>query len=229
MGEPLNGAPSVVEPEDSRDLRLPFLRPLPVTGASVTIMSSSGTPLSLGSSDAVAARIEELQFELGEGPQWSAARSGEIAMIPDVAVGPHDEWPVLGAALGELSVGAIFCIPIRMGAVTVGVATLYSDRPRELNQQQQTTALAIASAIASTAVHQAMSSADADLAAETTATPALRREVHQATGMLIVQLTTTATVAYARLQAYAFSHGRTLQAVAHDVVSGSLTFEDNPQ
>ena len=61
---------------------------------------------------------------------------------------------------------------------------------------------------------------------ESATAPALRREVHQATGMILVQLNTTATVAYSRLQAYAFSRGRTVQDVAHDVVAGTLTFDE---
>ncbi len=149
-------------------------------------------------------------------------------MVPDVASGGHDEWPMLGAALGELPVGAIFCVPIQMGAVTVGVATLYSDRPRQLDHHQQTTALAVASAIAAGAVQQAMASASDDTAVESAAAPALRREVHQATGIVLVQLDTTATIAYARLQAYAFANGRTVLTVARDVVAGLLTFEETP-
>ena len=65
-------------------------------------------------------------------------------------------------------------------------------------------------------------------AVESAAAPALRREVHQATGIVLVQLDTTATVAYARLQAYAFANGRTVLTVARDVVAGSLTFEETP-
>ena len=211
------------------DLCGPFLRALPVSGVSVTVMTASGVRMTLCSSGVIAARIDELQFELGEGPQSSVARSGQIVMIPDVASGGHDEWPVLGAALGELPVGAIFCVPIQMGAVTVGVATLYSERPSTLDHHQQATALAISSAIAGGAVQQAMMSAIDEVAVESAAAPALRREVHQATGIVLVQLDTTATVAYARLQAYAFANGRTVQTVARDVVAGALTFEETPQ
>ena len=216
------------EPDDVQDLCHPFLSSLPVSGASVTAMSASGSRMSLCSSGAIAARIDELQFELGEGPQISVARSGKLVMIPDVASGGHDDWPVLGAALTELPVGAIFCVPIQMGAVTVGVATLFCDTPLVLDDQQQATALAIASAIAAGAVQQAMVSAIDDVAVESAAAPAFRREVHQATGIILVQLKTTATIAYARLQAYAFANGITVHAVAREVVSGSLTFEDTP-
>jgi GAF domain-containing protein len=183
--------------------------------------------MTLCSSDTIAARIDELQFELGEGPQSVVARSGQLVMLPDVISGGHDDWPVFGAVLGELPVGALFCVPVQMGAVTVGVATLYSEKPATLNEHQQTTALAIAAAIAGAAVQQAMVSAIDDVSIETDVAPALRREVHQATGVVLVQLNTTATIAYARLQAYAFAHGRSLLSVARDVVAGSLTFEDS--
>ncbi|MBC7595359.1 MAG: GAF and ANTAR domain-containing protein [Kineosporiaceae bacterium] len=216
------------KPAEVDDLCRLFLSSLPVSGVSVAVMTASGVRMTLCSSGVIAARIDELQFELGEGPQSSVVRSGQIVMIPDVASGGHDDWPVLGAALGELAVGAIFCVPIQMGAVTVGVATLYSDRPLTLDHHQQATALAIASAIAGGAVQQAMVSAIDEVAVESAAAPVLRREVHQATGIVLVQLDTTATVAYARLQAYAFANGITVLTVARDVVAGSLSFEETP-
>jgi hypothetical protein len=49
-------------------------------------------------------------------------------------------------------------------------------------------------------------------------------EVHQATGMLIVQLGVSAAVALMRLRAYAYSHERRLQDVASDVVARQLRF-----
>jgi hypothetical protein len=218
--------PSVPGSGDAPYLCRPFLTALPISGASVTVISSAGVQSTLCSSDSVAARIDELQFELGEGPQWLAARSGTMVLIPDVTIGPHHEWPIFGATLSELHVGAIFSVPIRMGAVTLGAATLYRDRPGDLTKDQQNSALAIASAIARTAVQRAMWSATDDAAPESAEMPALRREVHQATGMVLVQLDTTATIAYSRLQAYAFANGRTLQSVAHDVVLRTLTFDD---
>ena len=42
--------------------------------------------------------------------------------------------------------------------------------------------------------------------------------VHQATGMVMVQLGTDGTSAFAALRARAFQEGRTLQDVAHDVL-----------
>ena len=49
-------------------------------------------------------------------------------------------------------------------------------------------------------------------------------EVHQATGMIIVQLGVTAAVALIRLRAYAYAHDRRLRDVAADVVARRLRF-----
>ena len=49
-------------------------------------------------------------------------------------------------------------------------------------------------------------------------------EVHQATGMIIVQLGVTAAVALIQLRAYAYAHDRRLSDVARDVVARRLRF-----
>jgi GAF domain-containing protein len=213
------------------DLCQPFVKELPVSGASVTVISASGAQAALCSTDVVAARIDELQFDLGEGPQWVATQTGQIVMLPNLASAVLWRWPIFAEAIGQLSVGAIFAIPMRMGAVTIGAATLYRDAPGTLDEDAQQSALAIASAIASTAVQRAMNFATGDTGEavfESVALPALRREVHQATGMMLVQLDTTATIAYSRLQAYAFAQGRTVASVSHDVITRALNFEDPP-
>ncbi len=200
---------------------------LPISGASVTLLVASASRLTVCSTDAIAARIDELQFELGEGPQWAAARSGRMSLIPDIPAADHSEWPLLAPALHELSVGALFCVPLRMGAVTVGVASLYCTVPRRLAPEEQATALAMASAIAEPAVQHGLNAARDETAVDAPTSPAFRREVHQATGIMLVQLDSSATDAFARLQAYAFAQGRSIHAVARDVVAGIVSFDES--
>ena len=78
------------------------------------MLEGFGARLTLCSSDATAARVDELQFELGEGPQFSVPWFGNSIGIPDVAQYLHHEWPVSGAGLHDLSIGALFSVPIRM-------------------------------------------------------------------------------------------------------------------
>lgn len=211
--------------EDPSDLCGPFLTALPIQGASAAIINIPRGQSSLGATDVISAQIDQLQFDLGEGPHWKAASSGLTVTIADVATATHDEWPMFGSALRDLPVGALFSIPMKMGAVVVGAVTLYRVYPGDLTAEQHVTAKAIASAVALKAARHALISATDESAAESAGAPGMRREVHQATGMLTVQLGTTATIAYARLQAYAFANGRTMQSVARDVISRDLTFD----
>ena len=87
---------------DSLELCNAFVAALPIADASVAVLAGFGARLSLYSTDAIAARVDELQFELGEGPQLSVSRFGNSMGIPDVAQHLHHEWPVFGAALHEL-------------------------------------------------------------------------------------------------------------------------------
>lgn len=206
------------------DLCLPFVRRLPVTGASISVFNRSGSQSSVCSSDRLAARIDELQFELGEGPQWETVRTGARVLIPDIAGDFHSAWPMFGAAIRDLDIGAFFTVPLVMGAVTVGVVGLYRTTAGELSSRDLSAVAAIAAVTAGPAVDRAVATAGEDVSPESAIAPAMRREVHQATGMILVQLDTTATIAYSRLRAYAFANGRTVQDVAHDVVSRQLSF-----
>jgi AmiR/NasT family two-component response regulator len=53
-------------------------------------------------------------------------------------------------------------------------------------------------------------------------------QVHQATGMVLVQLGASAEAAFARLRAYAYAHDRRLGDVARDVVERRLRFDPDP-
>lgn len=211
------------------DLCSPFIENLGVTGVSIAVFSPRGGQSTICSSDAVAARIDELQFDLGEGPQWATLKTGVPTLVPDVFQDTHDSWPIFAASIGSLHVGALFSFPLLMGAVTVGTVGLYRQAAGALSPQQIEIAVTLASALTDVAVRRAIAGADNEGTGESMVTPAMRREVHQATGMILVQLDTTATLAYSRLQAHAFANGRTVQDVARDVVSRHLSFRSLPE
>jgi GAF domain-containing protein len=209
--------------EAGEDLCKRFVELLPVTGVSISVIGGAGQS-TIGASDPVAARVEELQFELGEGPHREALNTGQPVLVPDIRAGEHSRWPVFGAAVHELEVGALFAFPLVMGAVTIGVVDMYRSTPGALNVGTVSRALSLAASTAGAASRLAARSADQDAPTTGMAVPEMRREVHQATGMVLVQLETTATEAFSRLQAHAFSSGRTIQYVAHEVVMRRLDF-----
>jgi hypothetical protein len=201
----------------------PFVELLPIDGASISMFGVSGQS-TICASDALAARSETLQFELGEGPHWEALRTGLPVMRSDLADADQSEWSVFRDAAREIGIGSVFAFPMKMGAVTVGVVDLYAAHPVTMDAAMIASALRLAARTAPAAARQALFSANDDRPTEHEMAPALRREVHQATGMVQAQLDTTATDAFARLRAHAFATGMPIHDIARDVVARRLDF-----
>jgi len=206
------------------DLCRPFLDLLPVTGASISVIGRFSRRVTVCSSDPLAARLEGLQFDLGEGPQWVVMKTGTPSLSADLSPQSTGQWPVFAAAAARLGAAALFAFPIKMGAVTVGVIDLYRSAPGGLDDQAVLLARSLAARVAGAAVQAAIRSAEQDEPSEVAGSPTMRREVHQATGMILMQLETTATEAFSLLRAHAFASGRPVDDVARDVVSRLLDF-----
>lgn len=201
----------------------PFIDELPVDGASVSVFTLAGQS-TICASDSVAARSETLQFELGEGPHWEALTTGVPVLRPNLADITSPGWPVFRDAARAIGIGALFAFPMKMGAVTVGVVDLYAARPLILSAVMIARAVTLAGRAAPAAAMEAMYSAQDHRSPEDEMAPSMRREVHQATGMIQAQLDTSATDAFARLRAHAFSTGISIDDIARDVVARRLDF-----
>lgn len=202
----------------------PFVELLPISGASISVFDEAGHQSTICASDPMAARLEELQFSLGEGPHWTTLRTGAPTLAPDLKGTRHDEWPIFSAAIVDLQVGALFAFPLSMGAVIVGVVDLYRVTRGPLTPGAMSTALSLAGTVAGPAARSAVRSAEDEAPTAAISAPEMRRVVHQATGMLLVQLDTTATNAFFRLKAHAFATNRALEDVADDVVMRRIDF-----
>jgi len=214
-------------PSSGASLCAAFVEQLPVTGASISMFATNGLQSTLCSSDAVAARSDALQFELGEGPHWETIRSRAAVLCRDIRAGTT-AWPLWAHAAAELGVVGSFAFPMIMGAAVVGVVDLYTRTPFAMDSVLVDRAGALAHATTGAAMRQATRLADDPVAQEAVLAPALRREVHQATGMILVQLGVTATDAFARLRAYSFAIDRPVTDVARDVVERRLDFAALP-
>ena len=205
-----------------------FVDELGVSGASISVVSYGGRQSTVCASDPAVARAEALQFELGEGPHWDALSSRVPVFAADLGAASESRWPLLVDGLRGLGIEAIFAFPMLMGAALVGVVDLYSTTPRSVDKEFVAKASLQAGRVAMGAVQRALHSATDPTSDESVMAPALRREVHQATGMIIAQLDISATAAFARLQGHAFATERPIDHIAHEVVQGRLAFDDLP-
>lgn len=195
-----------------------------MTGAGIMLMTDDRPQGSVCTSNAVSALIEELQFTLGEGPCVDAHRERRPVAEPDLADPAVTRWAAFAGAAVEAGVRAVFGFPVEVGAVGVGSLNLYRDRPGPLTSEQHADAVILAG-LAARAIVATQAGADpGELAADVEAGADFRFVVHQAAGMVAVQLGVPVDEALVRLRAHAFGHGRSTVDVAGDVIAQRLRF-----
>jgi len=201
------------------DLARPFLQFLPVSGASVSTFGSFLGTETISATDARAGRVDELQFDLGEGPCWDALVNRRPVLEPDLARRSNASWPAFLAAIRDEEIGAIFAFPLLFGPLEIGALDLYSVAPVSLTPEQQKQTLALSEIVSRILLRNAIH--NDGLATETIFS---RRLIHQATGMVLAQLGTTADDAHLILQARAFADSRPMRDVAQDVLDRRIRF-----
>src|SRR4051795_11072818 len=93
----------------------PFVQLFPVSGAAVSTIGELLGSETIAASDSLSARVDELQFDLGEGPCWDALSLGRPILEPDIRNRPRTVWPAFLPALLEHRVGSLFAFPLIVG------------------------------------------------------------------------------------------------------------------
>lgn len=210
--------------ETNLSLCAPFLTVLPVTGASVSVLATPAALSTMCATDDFAASLDELQFDLGEGPGWDALRSRQPVLDSQFAVDGHVRWPLFGAAASGSILRGIYAFPLAVGSLELGAIGLYSTAPTVLSDSEIAGASALAETVSWQVLRRIVS--DDEPVEESSYS---RREIHQATGMVLAQLDVSAEDAILLLRAHAFSSGRSVKEIANDVVERRLIFEAEEQ
>ncbi|MBE0011323.1 ANTAR domain-containing protein [Arthrobacter sp. AET 35A] len=200
-----------------------YLDALPVTGAALSALGGSLQETTLWATDALAGRLDELQFDLGEGPRWAAIRSRSPVLIPGVHDASHERWPVFGKALLETNAQALFVFPLVVGAVDVGVVELYRAIEGPLSPADLATARGLSDRAAWSLLGSMLALGSVDGSGESDSVLS-RREIHQATGMVLAQTGGSAADALLMLRAHAFANGLTLRETCDAVLARTLDF-----
>jgi ANTAR domain/GAF domain len=202
-----------------------------VDGVGVTVMVSPTVRDTVHATDRVAGELEEWQLTFGQGPCLDTFTGGGPVLVGDLQ-SPEclARWPMFTPAALDSGARAVFALPLQIGAIRLGVLDLYRGRPGPLSPHELADALAFADTTGMLLLDGAAGAQPdtADLAWQREDPTAHQIQVHQATGMILVQLGVSAEAAFARLRAYAYAEGRRLGDVARDVVERRLRLEPDP-
>ncbi len=212
---------------------------LPVDGAAVVLTGTGGHRALLAGTDRVSDRLENLVATCGEGPALDAVVQGRPVLAADLTDGESKRrWPVFSNEALGTGAAALFAIPLQVGAISIGVLVTHRAEPGGLAPDAFSALLRIADAVVyavldlTTAESSARLRTGTDVARNGTSpdlpSDFVSAEIHQASGMVMVQLDVPIGIALARLRAYAFASGRPLVEVARAVVARRLIFhQDN--
>ena len=162
---------------------------------------------------------------LGEGPGMDALADGPALAADLTRPWCLNRWPAFAPAAVGAGVSAMFALPLQVGGVHAGVLDLYRKRAGELDGDQLADALMLADTACALLLDGGRDGASQAAGGHPEQAAPHHPEVHQATGMIAVQLGVTAAIALIRLRAYAYANDRRLRDVAADVVARHLRFE----
>ncbi len=196
-----------------------------MTGAGIMLMSGDVPRGSICTTNDVSALIEQLQYELGEGPCVDAYNHDRPVLEPNL-VAPHaPRWLGFRGPAIDAGVKAVFGFPLQVGSVRLGALNLYCDKPGHLTDEQHADALTMADIAAQAVLVMQAKAEPGQLALELEVNSDFQYVVHQAAGMVAAQLDISVALALIRIRAYAFGNELSVSEVARKVVGRTLRFE----
>jgi GAF domain-containing protein len=116
-----------------------------VAGVAVTLKVADG-PLTVGSSNDLAADVDAIQYEVGVGPCLYALREGIGSYVPDLA--NDHRWRDYGPRAAARGAACCVSVPVLVDADPVAVVKIYADRVDGITEPQRALARSVATDIA---------------------------------------------------------------------------------
>jgi hypothetical protein len=199
---------------------------LDVSGASVQLIATGPHRMTVHATDRMTDRLDDLQLELGEGPGVDVARGAAPALEDDLEDSGAIRWPWFSPAAVRLGAGAAYAWPVQVGATSLGVLAVYRRSPGGLPNTDRADAVAVADAAAVVLLDAPEVGSPDALVWVIADDTRFRAEVHQATGMLTVQLHLDVLDAFARLCAAAYADDRPIADLSRDIITRRIRLGD---
>ncbi|GAB3526783.1 GAF domain-containing protein [Arthrobacter monumenti] len=104
-------------------------------GAGITLIDAAGAKTSTGSTDGIVRRLDEAQYEIGEGPCLTAREAMRTIRIDDTLT--DERWPRWTSAVADLPVRSTLSTPLLHAGAAIGAIKLYSSIPGAFTDETQ--------------------------------------------------------------------------------------------
>jgi hypothetical protein len=168
---------------------------------------------------------DALQSDLGEGPAHDAHRFGWPVLVEDLEA--DRTWPAFGPAAVATDLRSMFAFPMRRGSVRIGALTLSRRTAGGLSDDHHADALVFARLALDLVLALQSENAPDELDARFIDGSANTAGIHQASGVVAVQLSISVAAALSVLRAHAYTKDRSLRDVADDVVARRLRLDED--
>lgn len=197
------------------------------TGSAGVSVSLTGheTRSTICATDDIADLLEDFQDTIGEGPRYEALNEGRPVLVADLDESDQ-QWPAFVPAARTAGARAVFVLPVRIGALRLGLLTMYRTVPGPLGKRELKDALMLTEAAAVLLALQTPNADSPDAYAWVLGDRSrFRPQVHQAVGMTMVHLGIGPREAFARLCAHAYATNTPMAAVASLILTKRLRLE----
>jgi len=222
-----SGAASAGEPDGHllpARLARAAARLLGADGAGLSLLTREGERTPLGASSPEAGRAERLQFTAGSGPCMQAQKTGQPLFVVEDDI--RRRWPAFGDLLLTLtSFRGIVSLPLRSPMAGIGAMNLFFRDAADVRGLDVFDAVAVGELITNALGDAAVLSTWSEATGPDwlRSPPALRRAaVWDAVGRTSMALDVDTPEALSLLRAFAYAGGRSVDAVAADLLNGRL-------
>jgi len=194
---------------------------LDVAAAGLMLVAPDGDLRVMASSSEAMRVLELFELQSHEGPCLDCHRSGQPVLNQDLAA-VNGRWPRFSARALASGFRSVHALPLRLRGTIIGALNLFQLDPGEMRQADVDAAQALAD-VATIAILSHRASLEAQVLNEQLNTALNSRIViEQAKGVIAERSGLNMEQSFSLLRGYARTNNLRLQAVARDVIDGSL-------
>lgn len=180
-------------------------------------MLPHGRPVTVACSDQLAARVDEVQYELDEGPCLHAMRDGHPVHIKDT--NEKAQWPEFEAQAASQGIRSCLALPLNAAGKPIGAINLYAEAPSAFGEAEARRAETFAENASSALTLAIRLASHAALIEQLRSSLTSRTVIDQALGIIMARERCTQSRAFSILRSASQNSNVKLRDIASAVVT----------